>query len=244
MTMKHSLIVLVLFLIIPVSSRAEFFPNHFITDDHFAINLPWGWEPVPENILKQFSQSLYYHYAYQESPGGLWFNNTPFILIHVSSDQRINESKFRDVDSMTKHINHEIQEYTYARDFSIIDHDVSDAFYDDENNIFYSTLTMKGDSGRNTYILMASLLTESGYIEFSCYLGEHHDFDEYDAVFKNIIDHIELDNSIRYHPRFSDHFLFISAMRNKLKSFQKPKFAIILLLCCLFIWRMRTKYKS
>lgn len=242
--MKHAFLVVALLIAVPISSQGEILVTTYATKDHFTINLPANWNPIPQNSLKRVSPTRYYKYGYQESSGGNWFSNTPFILIHVSSDKRLKESAFRNVGNMTQNIHHELLEFTFASGFSIMGHEVDDAFYDDENNIFYSTITMTQPDNRETYILMATMLTELGHIEISFYLNDNDDFDSYYALFEKIIQNVELEEKLEYHPRFSDHFLLFRDFQNKLKAYQKPKYAILLLIFCLVIWRMRVRFKA
>lgn len=212
--------------------------NRYDTDHGFSISFPFGWEAVPDNILKKFPSDVTYQYGYQENPGDLWFQTYPYMLIHVNNSERLTESAIRDTDKISNDMDTSLERYIYANNMPIKEHHIETIYYREENRTLHSILVMTHNDTSTVKVLSAMTLTAKGYISMMCFLDDSK-VDQDTSLFEEIIDNVRLDDNMVFTPRFSDHFIFFEKWKKNF--FSSPQNGFIVLFLCLGIWWSRNK---
>ena len=235
--------ILVLFLVIICHASAASslnLINQTRTDHGFTIHFPFGWEQIPEKILKLYPSDTGFQYGFQERPSGLWFQKSPYILIEVNEKERLNEKNVKNTDTVTQDMEKEIENMIYQQNIQISHHAVEQVRYDHDRKILYARLSMTQMNAVTLRVLTAMLLTEKGYINVLCFLNEGNDPDFYSGLFDEVVDNIRLDEGMAFVPRFSDHFMAMEKWKKRFLG--SPKNGLIILFICLGIWWSREKF--
>lgn len=235
--MKQLTLLILMTVTLPSQLSASFPGNQFVTKDHFSINLPFQWAEIPSAELRQYSPKAGYNYGYQETPHSGWFRGSPYIVIKVIPDDRLNEFELKNTDKITESIYQGVQNSIYLRDLPFKDHEVVDVIYDDEKNILYSTIILTNISGHEYYMGKASFLTNDGHIDMYLHFDDSNDYGTYMDLFDQIAENVNIDETMVYTPSFLDRFPFIASMKSSISFIKTKKFALLAMIFCLLLWR-------
>lgn len=213
--------------------------NQNETSHGFTINLPFGWEQIPETILEKYPSDMKFHYGFQESPGGLWFQKTPYILIGINDKERMYENEVSDINRVTKELEKEIESMLYEKNIAVKNHSIENVHYDNDNKVLHSELIITKVDARSFIVLTSMIMTEKGYINLLCFFDDKNDYDYYSVLFDQIVANIQLDDDLVFKSRFSDHFMFFEKWKKSF--FNSPQNGLIILFILLGVWWSREK---
>ena len=83
----------------------------FPTGQGIVFHIPQDWEPVPKEILDQYSDALHktapglekqiYEYAFQKMPAETWFSY-PYVMVQIKNKGRLPEAELKKYRAINK----------------------------------------------------------------------------------------------------------------------------------------------
>jgi len=170
----------------------------------YDISLPNNWVAIPADVLEYYVAEVSkmtgrqekYDHAYQLSNSKDWFK-LPYILVQINRDKKIPYSDiklFELYDPNNQNYAHSsILDKTDEAHYALL----SDSLYESDLNIVWYTGYFNMEGVGQVKQLIATKLTASGYIQFNC-ISYEKKFDKYEAVFREIVRSVQLNDNDVY----------------------------------------------
>lgn len=185
--------------------------------DGFTLKLPDNWIEIPKSIIDEYTQAftdlikynknVNYDYGFQLSDAEYWLQ-PPYILIQVDNSGRIPEGEFKNVKKMKESFNKGIDDFSEKSDALFKNIDVNEPVYDSENHILWILGKTFVEGVGEVRTFSGWLLTERGMVRVLCYSLED-DYLVYVPLFEKIILECDIDEGIKYNPKWSDSMPFL-----------------------------------
>jgi hypothetical protein len=197
-----------LFLFISISLFAE--EQVVDAGNDYKLTLPSDWVEIPEDVLDQYEKAILeatkinqtYEYGYQSNTATNWFEY-PYALVQVNRQGRVPEGQLKQYEKVESGFKEGMDKVEAVAGDLLSNAVMGETIYDQDSHILWSKMSMDISGIGRVKGLIAIKLTEYGTIQFMGYAKEDN-FTRYEAIYREIIHSITVQDSEIYTPRITD----------------------------------------
>ena len=206
--MKRALLVLsaILSLLYAANCLAQEGDRPFPTKDGFTLHLPAGWKEIPAAVLDSYAQDIArlapqaekqaFDYGFQLSAAKKWFAY-PYILVQVHRTGKVPEEHLRILAQSGKEMDTGFAKARESLSSLAADGKIGETVLDPSTHTLWTRMSIHVHGVGTINGLIAMILTETGFIQISCYAQER-EFPAYLPLFQAVVRSTVLSDELQY----------------------------------------------